>query len=51
MIESANEAGLKFMDSHLDLEDNWKVRAEMERFGGKVYKRYRIFSKDLGTQP
>lgn len=46
-VEEARKAGMSFMDSHLELEDNLKVRAEMERFGGKVYKRFRIFSKQL----
>jgi hypothetical protein len=47
MIESAKKAGLKYIDSHLELETNVKVRAEMERMGGKVYKRYRIFQKPI----
>jgi len=47
MIESAKKAGFEYVDSHLELEDNFKVRAEMERMGGKIYKRYRIFTKDL----
>ena len=47
MIESAHVAGLQFIDSHLELEDNMKVRAEMERIGGVVYKRYRIFQKPI----
>ncbi len=47
MIESAKKAGFNVVDSHLELEDNLKVRREMERMGGKVYKRYRIYSKDL----
>ncbi len=47
IVGSAMRAGMKLMDSHLELEDNLKVRAEMERFGGKVYKRYRIYQKDL----
>ena len=46
-IESAQKAGFKFADSHHELEDNMKVRAEMERLGGKVYKRFRIYKKDL----
>ena len=29
------------------LEYNTKVRAEMEKLGGKVYKRYRVYQKDL----
>jgi hypothetical protein len=47
MIESALKAGLRFVDSHLELETNRKVRAEMERMGGKVYKRYRIYQKPI----
>jgi hypothetical protein len=35
------------MDSHHELENNTRVRAEMERGGGVVYKRYRIFRKQL----
>jgi hypothetical protein len=29
------------------MESNVKVRAEMERMGGKVYKRFRVFQKNL----
>lgn len=47
LIESARSLGKQTIDSHLELEDNHKVRAEMERMGGKVYKRYRIFQKAL----
>ncbi len=47
MIETAHERGLEYIDSHLELEDNLKVRAEMERMGGVVYKRYRIFQKPI----
>jgi hypothetical protein len=47
IIGSALKAGMKYMDSHLELEDNLKVRAEMERFGGKVYKRFRLYQKKL----
>jgi hypothetical protein len=46
-VEEARKAGMLFMDSHLELEDNLKVRAEMERFGGRVYKRFRIYGKQL----
>ncbi len=47
MIEEANKAGLRNVDSHLELENNTRVRAEMERLGGVVYKRYRIYQKAL----
>jgi hypothetical protein len=35
------------MDSHHELETNARMRAEMERAGGHVYKRFRIFRKQL----
>jgi hypothetical protein len=47
MIESARKAGKKFADSHLELETNHRARAEMERIGGVVYKKFRIFGKDI----
>ncbi|MBE0678078.1 MAG: hypothetical protein IH592_04870 [Bacteroidales bacterium] len=49
-INAAHRAGLRFADSHHELEDNIKVRAEMERLGGKIYKRFRIYKKELKTQ-
>ena len=47
MLESAKKQGKTVIDSHLELETNVKVRAEMERMGGIIYKRYRIYQKDL----
>ena len=47
LFESARKAGKCTIDSHLELEQNLKVRAEMERNGGKVYKRFRIYIKEL----
>lgn len=47
MLRSAAAAGHDVMDSHHELETNTKVRAEMERGGGVIYKRYRIFQKPL----
>ena len=47
IMESAQKAGLAYIDSHHELETNFKMRAEMERLGGKVYKRFRIFQKSL----
>ncbi|HRZ41644.1 MAG TPA: hypothetical protein P5228_02960 [Bacteroidales bacterium] len=47
MLETAQKAGMQYMDSHLELETNHLVRREMERMGGEVYKRFRIFSKPL----
>jgi GNAT superfamily N-acetyltransferase len=47
MIMSAQEAGFEVMDTHHELESNVKVRAEMERMGGKLYKKYRVYQKTL----
>jgi hypothetical protein len=47
IILSAHEAGMEFMDSHHEMETNVKVRGEMERMGGKIYKRFRVFQKAL----
>ncbi len=44
---SAHEAGLEMLDTHHELEENVKVRAEMEKMGGKIYKRFRVFQKKL----
>jgi hypothetical protein len=47
MFKEAKKAGLKYIDSHLELETNLKMRAENEKMGATVYKRYRIFEKIL----
>ena len=47
MMRAAIAAGFEVMDSHHELESNVKVRAEMERNGGVIYKRFRIFQKSL----
>jgi GNAT superfamily N-acetyltransferase len=48
MLDAARKAGLEYMDSHLEMETNTKVRAEMEYMGGEVYKRYRVFQRAIG---
>lgn len=47
ILEEAQAQGMKIIDSHLVLERNAKMRAEYERMGGEVYKKYRIFQKEL----
>lgn len=47
MLFSAHEAGLEMIDTHHEMETNVKVRAEMERMGGKIYKRFRVYKKKL----
>lgn len=47
MFRSAMAAGMEFMDTHHELESNEKVRAEMIRQGGVVYKKFRVWTKPL----
>jgi hypothetical protein len=47
LLNSAKERGKTTIDTHLELEYNTNVRAEMEKMGGEVYKRFRIFQKDI----
>jgi GNAT superfamily N-acetyltransferase len=48
MLDSARKQKMAYIDSHLEMESNSKVRAEMEYMGGEVYKTYRIFGKPVG---
>jgi len=47
LLESARKGKMKLADSHLEMETNKRVRAEMEYMGGEVYKTYRIFGRSL----
>lgn len=47
ILESAQKQGFETLDSHLVLENNVKMRAEYEKLGGTVRKRYRIYGKAL----
>jgi len=47
MLESAREAGLEIMDTHHELEANVRVRSEMERMGGVIYKKFRVYQKNI----
>ncbi|TDO28877.1 hypothetical protein BC659_0958 [Sediminibacterium goheungense] len=47
LIQSASARGMTHMDSHLILETNTTMRAECEKLGGELYKRFRIFQKQL----
>ncbi|MFC2168495.1 hypothetical protein ACFLRW_05865 [Acidobacteriota bacterium] len=42
-----HEAGMEWIDSHLELEDNIAIRKWMERLGGKVYRRHRAYIKTI----
>lgn len=45
MTKALIAAGVEILDSHHELETNLLVRGEMEKQGGQIYKRYRIFQK------
>jgi hypothetical protein len=47
MIMTVREAGMEMMDTHHEMEENVKVRAEMEKMGGKIYKKFRVYQKSL----
>jgi len=47
VLQSASEAGMEKIDTHHEMEANVKVRAEMERMGGQIYKKFRAFQKAL----
>jgi hypothetical protein len=47
IFQSCIDHKMESIDLHLVLEDNYKMRAECERIGGKVIKRFRIYRKDL----
>ncbi len=47
LLMSAQKAGMESMDSHLVLEKNQPMRAEYERLGGTIHKRYRVFGKSI----
>ncbi|MEI6576325.1 MAG: hypothetical protein WCO63_09130 [Bacteroidota bacterium] len=47
MFESAVKAGFKRIDIHLVLETNLKMRAELDRGGATIHKRFRVYKKFL----
>jgi hypothetical protein len=47
LFQSAHKRRLKIIDSHLILESNLKMRAECEKLGGVIRKRYRVYHKLL----
>jgi hypothetical protein len=47
MMHSAHTLGLEIVDTHHELESNRLIRAEMEKVGGILYKRHRVYRKDL----
>lgn len=48
ILDVARRRGFTTIDSHLVLETNAPMRAQLERTGGEIYKRYRIYTRTLG---
>ena len=49
MIRRLEGLGYSWIDLSLTSEDNPNTPALAERFGGKIYKRYRVFRKAIGS--
>jgi len=47
MMESASKREMVTLESHLILETNKPMIGEVQKIGGKLYKKFRIFQKDL----
>ncbi len=47
LIQTAAAKKMTHMDSHLILETNHTMRAECEKLGGELYKRFRVYIKQL----
>jgi hypothetical protein len=47
MRTAAHDAGLSIIDTHHEMESNIKVRSVMEKWGGTIYKRFRVYQKDI----
>jgi hypothetical protein len=46
-LRSASAAGMEFLDTHHEMESNVKVRGEMMKMGGILYKKFRVWTKPL----
>ncbi len=47
LVETEKKRGIEYIDSHLILETNTRMRMEVEKMGGTIYKRFRIFQKNI----
>jgi hypothetical protein len=47
VLQSCMDFKMELIDLHLVLEKNTRMRAEAERIGGEVIKRFRIYQKSL----
>jgi GNAT superfamily N-acetyltransferase len=46
-IQAAKDAGMKYLDTHVVMEDNKDMMAETQRYGSYEIKRFRVFQKSL----
>ena len=46
-LRAASAAGMEMLDTHHEMETNVKVRGEMEKMGGILYKKFRVWTKAL----
>lgn len=49
LFEAARQRGFTHLDSHLVMERNTRMRAELERLGAVVWKRYQVYEKELNA--
>ena len=47
MLESASKNGMESIESHLVLETNTPMIGEVKKVGGELFKKFRIYQKDL----
>lgn len=47
IIDSAKKRSMTVIDSHLILENNARMNAELVKLGGVIYKKYRVFQKKI----
>jgi len=47
LFDTARQRGFTHLDSHLVMQRNTRMRAELERLGAVVWKRYRVFQRLL----
>lgn len=47
LFDVARQRGFTHLDSHLVMERNTRMRSELERLGGAVWKRYQVYAKEL----
>jgi GNAT superfamily N-acetyltransferase len=47
MVRRARERGYRWIDASLTSEDNPRTPALAQRFGAKLYKRYRVYRKEI----